>query len=355
MKFRQMFYCQKELIDALGDYVLKYCLKSDGKSGIALIELEEKDAAKLFEVITAARKNSDDSDKNEPVPVIGKNKKLYEINENGIRQTDALCTTGFRFLNRQYRLYCYGEKTADKVKTKVEKAKRKNPDVRLVPQLTLSDYKKFIYVDSFGNNVSCRIKLSKNKNSPILFYFHGGGHNGNDNRLPLYEFNLARFGLIGKDITVVVPQRLNTYRDDDEVFTSSKELLDYIADLAYADKNRIYVLGGSAGGRCTWEFVWRHPDYVAAAISLCGECMQVSDMNADKLVRIKDVPLWIAHDETDNAVSIKLDDFCVEELRKLGSPVRYTRYNKYGHMIARAFYFKEKWVDWMLDQSLLNR
>lgn len=355
MKFRQMFYCTKELIDALGDCVLKYCLKADSKSGIALIELEEKDAAKIFEAITAARKSSGDSYKNEPVPVIGKDKRIYEINENGIRQTDASCTIGFGFLNRQYRLYCYGEKNAARAAKKVEKAQKKDADIKLIPDFTLSDYKKFIYVDSFGNNVSCRIKFSKNKNSPILFYFHGGGHNGNDNRLPLYEFNLARLGLIGKDITVVVPQRLNTYKDDDEVFKSSKELLDYIADLADADKNRIYVLGGSAGGRCTWEFVWRHPDYVAAAISLCGECMQVADMNAEKLVRIKDVPLWIAHDETDNAVSIKLDDFCVEELKKLGSPVRYSRYNKYGHMIARAFYFKEKWVDWLLDQSLLKR
>lgn len=355
MKFRQTFYCKKELIDTFSDNVIKHCLKADGKSGVALIEFEEKDAPQIYEAVTNARKNSGYTDECEPILVIGKDKKLYEIDENGIRKSDIFGTTSFRFLNRQYRLYCYGEKTADKVRMKVEKARQKNAGIRLIPEFTLSDYKKFTYVDSFGNNVSCRIKFSKRKNSPILFYFHGGGHNGNDNRLPLYEFNLARFGLIGKDLTVIVPQRLNTYKDDDEVFASSKELIDHIADLVDADKNRIYVLGGSAGGRCTWEFVWRYPDYVAAAISLCGECMQVSDMNAEKLVRIKDVPLWIAHDETDNAVSIKLDDFCVEELRKLGSDVRYTRYNKYGHMIARAFYFKEKWVDWMLDQSLEKR
>lgn len=355
MKFRQTFYCKKELIDALGGHVLKYRLKADGKSGVALIELEEKDASKIYEAINATRKNSGDSDKNEPVPVIGKDKIVYEIDENGIHNTDITNAMSFRFLNRQYRLYCYGEKNAARVAQKVEKAQKREAAIKLIPDFTLSDYKKFTFVDSFGNNVSCRIKFSKNKKRPVLFYFHGGGHNGNDNRLPLYEFNLARFGLTGKDITVIVPQRVNTYKDEDELFESSKELLDYIADLADADKNRIYVLGGSAGGRCTWEFVWRHPDYVAAAISLCGECMQVSDMNAEKLVRIKDVPLWIAHDETDNAVSIKLDDFCVEELKKLGSPVRYTRYNKYGHMIARAFYFKEKWVDWMIDQSLEKR
>lgn len=340
----------------LSDMLSEYTIKRNSKYGVSMIEFEEKDALKIRKTVFECKKGGESElSESDPVYAIGKDKKIYLIDENGIRMSDMFGSTGFGFLNKQYALYCNACKTAEKAARKVKKAQGKDAEIKLIPDFTLSNYKKFIFTDKFGNNVSCRIRLSKNKNRPILFYFHGGGHGGNDNQLALYEFNLARIGLIGKDCNVIVPQRPGSYKTEDELFESSKELIEYIADLAHADKNRVYILGGSAGGRCTWEFVWRNPDYVAAAISLCGECMQVADMNAEKLVRIKDVPLWIAHDETDDAVSIKLDDFCVEELRKLGSPVRYSRYNKYGHMIGRAFYFKEKWAAWMLDQSLEKR
>lgn len=158
-----------------------------------------------------------------------------------------------------------------------------------------------------------------------------------------------------RDCTIIVPQCPNSFETQEDWIDSAKEIIDYISETAKADKNRIYVMGGSAGGRCTWAFAWNYSDYIACAMPLEGENLYASKMEGEDFSRIKDLPIWVVHASNDKAVDVKLDDYCVEQLRKIGGNVRYTRWDKYGHSIYRPFYRREKWVDWMFDQSLEKR
>ncbi len=334
---------------------LPYVIKSNKKYGIIMIEFEEKDALKVRKIYLDSIKDEFKSlFKEDKISVAGKDKQVYIIDENGIKKADFIASTSFGLIKNMFRSYCKSEKYSLIVRKRVENARKENPDIRLVEDFTLSNFKKYTYIYGI-HNISCRIKWAKKENQPIVYYFHGGGNGGNDNRIALFEFGLARKRLRRKDCTVIVPQCPNSFESEKDCVESAKEIIDYAAETAKADKNRIYIFGASAGGRSTWSFAWNFPDYIACAMPLEGENLYASEMNGEDFSRIKDVPLWVVHASNDKAVDVKLDDYCVEQLRKIGGNVRYTRWDKYGHSIYRPFYRKEKWVDWMFDQSLEKR
>lgn len=352
MEYRMNIISMTHDLNAFSEYVIK----SNDRCGIIMIEFEEKDASDIRKIYCDSIKEKyKQIESTEKIGVVSKDKTYNFITENGIEKADIKAKTSFALINKMFKVYCKSQKDSMKVSNRVKKILKDNSDIKLIEDFTLSNFKKYTYIYQNKHYISCRIKKSKKENQPIILYFHGGGNGGNDNRKALYEFGLPRICLRKKDCTIIVPQTPNSFDSDRDCIDSAKEIIDYIAGKVKADKNRIYVFGGSAGGRSTWNMAWNYPDYIACAMPLMGENLYVSKMHSEDFDRIKNLPLWVVHASNDNAVDIKLDDYCVEQLKKIGGNVRYSRWDKYGHSVYRPFYRREKWVDWMFDQSLDKR
>lgn len=124
-----------------------------------------------------------------------------------------------------------------------------------------------------------------------------------------------------------------------------------VADVVKADKRRIYIIGTSYGGWCTWNMVYNSPDFFACGIPVMGSLLGRVDFTDLDFERFRSTPLWVAHSSDDDNVPINSDDYCVEQLKEIGIDVKYTHWDKYGHKMCNKFYKSEPWAEWMFDQK----
>ncbi|MBP3697128.1 MAG: hypothetical protein J6J45_06240 [Clostridia bacterium] len=198
-----------------------------------------------------------------------------------------------------------------------------------------------------------RLKKSSSTDKPLMIYMAGGASLGHDNIKQLVECNkLLHRQLKRHDCNILIPQEpcaSYTYKPDrNDYYNAVLQLVDLICDEVKADRNRIYLVGSSGGGVATWEMIYRSPDLFACGISVMGRF--IFDKNIIDFERFLNTPLWVAHSSDDNNVVIDSDDYCVEELKKIGADVRYTRWNNYGHRMNKKFFRNEPWAEWMFSQ-----
>src|SRR5690606_23353100 len=181
-------------------------------------------------------------------------------------------------------------------------------------------------------------------------FLHGRGESGKDNQkqlthgaeLFLRDSIRARYPAI-----VIFPQcsnesfwsnvYINRDRSEKGVFnfvkggeptTAMRLLLGFINEFKekpFVDKDRIYVGGLSMGGMGTFEILRRERSTFAAAFAICG------GDNVQNVKKYRKVPLWIFHGEMDDVVPPKYSEIVVNELRRLGSDVKYTNYPDANH------------------------
>ena len=209
-----------------------------------------------------------------------------------------------------------------------------------------------------------RVRYAKRPGQPLLVLFHGGGGEGTDNIKPLYGFLVKQKYVSGvlrdRDCTVLLPQFSDTggYKTQDYI-AAVKDLCDLIAADAQSDTDRIYCMGGSFGGRCSWLCAYLFPDYFACSMPMMGaldEPLVPETLTPDALSHMKDIPIWVSHSADDTVVHIDRDDEAVAVLRELGAPVKYTRVDGKGHHYLVPFFLKtEPWADWMFAQKRQNK
>lgn len=199
-----------------------------------------------------------------------------------------------------------------------------------------------------------RLKRAKGENKPILIYMAGGASLGYDNIKQLFEclFLLHR-QLKRYDCNILIPQQpcasYTVSPTGSEYLDAVRQLVDLVCDEVNADRNRVYLTGSSGGGWSTWELIYRYPDYFACGLPVMGTFIN----HHKEIIHFENflnTPLWVAHSSDDDNVVIDSDDYCVEELKKIGAEVRYTRWEKYGHKMHSRFYKNEPWAEWMFKQ-----
>lgn len=214
-----------------------------------------------------------------------------------------------------------------------------------------------------------RVKYAKKPGQPLLIFFHGGGSAGTDNLRPLWEYLCGpypelfpwrkRKRLFQKDVTVLIPQcgLFDNYGFPAYV-AAAKELCEKVAADAGADPRRIYCMGISNGGRCTWLSAYLFPDYYACAMPMMGAPdipPFPAALKPEDLAHMKDLPVWVSHSADDPAVPVARDDEAVAALRALGAPVKYTRTNGKGHRYLVSYFLNtEPWAEWMFAQKKPN-
>ena len=242
-------------------------------------------------------------------------------------------------------------------KNRIDKRKNVFSESVVIEKRSCSRFKSFEYY-SKENEISFnfRFKGSRSDNQPLVVFMAGGGCHGYDNFKPMYEYythinrQLKKYGC-----SVLVPQSpCSSNFMKPTVFdyiAAVKELTEKVACDVRADKRRVYLIGTSYGGWCTWNMIYNSPDFFACGIPVMGSLLGGVNLNKADFERFRSTPLWIAHSSDDDNVSIKSDDFCVEELKKIGIEVKYTRWDKYGHKMCNKFYKSESWAEWMFEQE----
>jgi len=195
-------------------------------------------------------------------------------------------------------------------------------------------------------------KEKKNSEFPLLVFLHGSGERGDD--LDAVKVH-GPPKLIdqGKEFPFVVlsPQcPEEQWWDADVVF----KLIEEIAEKYSIDRHRIYITGLSMGGFGTWSLVFRHPDYFAAAVPICGggQANLLHPSNKRLIDKLKKVPFWVFHGAGDQSVRVQESEEMVEALKRVGGSVKFTVYPDAGHDVWTQTYANDELYEWILDQRL---
>ena len=241
-------------------------------------------------------------------------------------------------------------------KKKISGTKKHFAESDLIYKRSVSSYIPFEYFNKDNNIVfNARLKRSNSVNQPLVVIMAGGGCHGFDNFKPLYEYyTFLHNQLKNYDCSILIPQSPCSSNfcqpNVTDYISAVKELTARVADDVKADKRRIYLIGTSYGGWCTWNMIYNSPDFFACGVPVMGTLFDGVTLNEADFERFRSTPLWVAHSSDDDIVPIKSDDYCVEQLKEIGIDVKYTHWDKYGHKMCNKFYKSEPWAEWMFDQ-----
>lgn len=184
---------------------------------------------------------------------------------------------------------------------------------------------------------------------PVLFLFHGAGTRGEDIKI-LQESNDTYFeyikGLDEYPFILVTPLCTeNTWFD---MFERLERFVLFIANEAFADKNRIYAMGVSMGGYALWQLGMSIPEVFAAIAPLCGGGMY---WNAE---RLKNVPIWAFHGAKDEVVLPEESKKMVNRVNETGGSARLTICPEIAHNVWDVAYPNAELYKWFLTNENKN-
>ena len=186
--------------------------------------------------------------------------------------------------------------------------------------------------------------FSKEKRYPVIIFLHGAGTAGSDiNKLKENPF----YKIIGKyesfDFVTAAPQcNLNTWFD---MFGDIIGFAEEIASLGFADSDRVYGMGASMGGYGIWQLAMSRPNLFAAIVPICGGGMY---WNA---ARLKNVPVWAFHGESDATVDKAESVKMVEAVNRAGGNAKLTIYPQCGHDVWSQTYSNNEVFEWLKSKK----
>lgn len=182
------------------------------------------------------------------------------------------------------------------------------------------------------------------KTYPLIFFFHGAGERGNDNKLQFFHLVQYIYDNAPEDCIIVAPQcplndqwvdtpwingaySTDTVKESNEMVAVMELLSDLEAKYS-VDEDRIYAIGLSMGGFATWDIITRHNDVIAAAIPICG------GGDPSKAEVLKETPIFTFHAINDTAVPYQGTKQTVDAIKGVGgTKIEYTQYTTGGHGI----------------------
>lgn len=198
---------------------------------------------------------------------------------------------------------------------------------------------------------------------PLVLFFHGAGECGADNEKQLLHAmnDFASDEIMEKyPAFVVAPQCPEGQQWVDTPWSAdshtmkekptdslrqSLELVDVLIKELPIDTRRLYLTGLSMGGFGVWDAIQRHPDRFAAAVIVCGG----GDPAYAK--KMKHLPVWVFHGDSDAAVKPNRSREMVQALRKAGGTPKYTEYQGVGHDSWTATYADPQMYAWLFAQQ----
>ena len=209
---------------------------------------------------------------------------------------------------------------------------------------------------------------------PVIVNLHGNGSQGTDALLPTVRGvadeirqHRDRFPVIA-----VMPQcemgKRWLYPDMEELVMKE---LDATVREFHVDPARIYLTGFSMGATGAYRIAAKWPERFAALLAVAGRVEPAStyspqDIQADQkantfvaaadpfaalALRIKTLPMWIAHGDADETVPVEQSRRLVPALKKTGADVRYTEIAGASHVGGADKTYGDRAVfEWLLAQ-----
>ena len=111
------------------------------------------------------------------------------------------------------------------------------------------------------------------------------------------------------------------------------------------------------GGFGAWSFAGAYPEWIAAAIPICGAGVEIyveelhSTIPAVPLENLVSIPIWAFHGAKDSLVLEAWEAQTVQDLLALGGNVKYTVYPNAGHLDTPNYTYNDPEVyQWLLQQ-----
>ena len=170
-----------------------------------------------------------------------------------------------------------------------------------------------------------------NKRYPVIVSLHGSGGKGTDNHKQLKQWNqqLAE-EQIRKDYPcyVLAPQSTGLWGE-----AHLRKIQAIIAELAAADRDRIYMMGHSMGGHGANILIQIAPKYFAAIAPSAGTGLKRTEEFIDPS-KMKDVPIWAFHGDQDKVCPYDRNLDLFQNLKELGGNIKLTTFKGDEHGIA---------------------
>ena len=179
---------------------------------------------------------------------------------------------------------------------------------------------------------------------PLILALHPGGkqgsYYGSVNMRQIFEPALRALNAV-----VVAPDVPTRRWTSDVSDRGVMALLEQILATYTIDRTRILVTGFSLGGRGTWFFATRHPDFFTGAIPIAGR------PGDDPLDALGDMPVHIIHSRADDVVPFGPAEEAARQLQEAGHPVAFTALDGVSHYAMGGYVRTLRDAgDWMLAQ-----
>jgi len=208
------------------------------------------------------------------------------------------------------------------------------------PQWVVNKYEPYTYNFVYGGTnqaLAYRLLRPINFDStikyPVVITLHGasgfstpGARDYNINSLRAINGQFA-----GDSIRLAHPTYIIALQADKSDMWSKKHLegaKQIIATLPNVDINKIYVMGQSAGGFGSNNFISYDPNYFAAAIVASAEGNKISVANRDKLVNFN---LWTLHGDKDVTSVYAADVELFTYMKAKNARMKFTTFINVGH------------------------
>lgn len=179
---------------------------------------------------------------------------------------------------------------------------------------------------------------------PLLMYLPGAGCRGSSlNQIGTGGFIQSVISKGGMPARIIIPQcRFETWFDCYHILC---EFWHHNINNPAIDKNRIYLTGASMGAYAVWQLCISHPEWVTAAVPVCGGGMYWD------AGRLKDIPIWAFHGVKDDVVLCCESQHMVDRINQAGGNAKLTLIPEADHNAWDfAYGCKEMW-NWLFSQT----
>ncbi|MDP3314109.1 prolyl oligopeptidase family serine peptidase [Lutibacter sp.] len=246
----------------------------------------------------------------------------------------------------------------------------------LSPNLNAQDqeiFQKKVFVkgkDTLLYRILYPVNFSKEKTYPVLLFLHGAGERGNDNASQLTHGS-ALFtnpnNRILFPVIVLFPQcSLDNYWSNVEIDRSTKpisfkfqsdeaptkslglviELMDYLLQKPFVNRQQVYVMGLSMGGMGTFEILAKRPTVFAAAIPICG-----GGNPSTATLYAKNTALWVFHGSKDDVVNPQFSVEMVKGILDAGGNPNFTLFGDANHNSWDHAFAEQNLLGWLFSKK----
>ena len=132
-----------------------------------------------------------------------------------------------------------------------------------------------------------------------------------------------------------------------------KFLLDTVIKQYRVDISKMYLTGLSMGGFGTWHMAVEYPDLFAAIAPVCGGGLGILGF-PERVLEIKDLPIWAFHGGKDNIVSAEESRILIRTLKDAGGRPLLKIYPEAGHDSWTETYSDPELYEWFMSNQKLG-